>query len=139
MFWLVRTSRVSVAVRLCGDVLALAFAIALVRPGWAHGILWILCGVASFAVMGLYAKRIRMTALDDLAVFVGSAVGVAAMSLSRPGGVRVAVAEAVLGDCSSSGPGWALTPSCGRRVLAACCTRDMTIPHVQRCTAAFTA
>jgi exopolysaccharide biosynthesis polyprenyl glycosylphosphotransferase len=93
-----QSSTVEIAVRLCGDALALAVAVALVRPGWAHGVLWLVGALASFAAMGLYVHRLRMSALDDLPlVLMGSAVGVAAMSLSRPGGVRVAVAEAVLG------------------------------------------
>jgi exopolysaccharide biosynthesis polyprenyl glycosylphosphotransferase len=93
-----QSSTVEIAVRLCGDALALAVAVAVVHPGVAQGLLWVLGGLASFAATGLYVHRLRMSALDDLpVVLMGSAVGVAAMSLARPGGVRVAVAAAVLG------------------------------------------
>ena len=95
-----QSSSVEVAVRLCGDAFALAAAIALVHRGVGvtHGIVWVVGALASFVATGLYAHRLRMSALDDLpVVLMGSAVGVAAMSLMAPGGVRHAVMYALLG------------------------------------------
>src|SRR5215211_6890785 len=94
-----RTASMEIAVRLCGDALALAVAVAAVPSlELAQGILWVLGALASFAATGLYVHRLRMSALDDLpVVLIGSAVGVAASSLAGPGGLRYAVFAAVLG------------------------------------------
>jgi exopolysaccharide biosynthesis polyprenyl glycosylphosphotransferase len=94
-----RTASIEIAVRLGGDALALAVAVAAVPSlELAQGILWVLGALVSFAATGLYVHRLRMSALDDLpVVLIGSAVGVAVSSLAGPGGLRYAVFAAVLG------------------------------------------
>ena len=93
------TSRLlEIAVLLCGDALALVLAVLVVRPGTAQGILWVLGGVACLAVTGLYAHHLRRSPLDDFPlVLLGSAAGMAAMSLSGPAGLRHAVTATLLG------------------------------------------
>jgi len=57
-----QSSSVEVAVRLCGDALALAVAVAIVgrgHPALVQGMLWVLGGLASFAATGLYVHRLR--------------------------------------------------------------------------------
>jgi exopolysaccharide biosynthesis polyprenyl glycosylphosphotransferase len=74
-----RSSSVEAGVRLCADVLALVTALAVVRPEVAPAALWAAVVLGSFAALGLYSHRLRLSALDDLhLVLVSSAVGLAA-------------------------------------------------------------
>jgi exopolysaccharide biosynthesis polyprenyl glycosylphosphotransferase len=94
----VRPSSVEITVRLGADVLALALTIALVRPAAAPAVLWAAVVLASLAAVGLYAHRLRLSALDDVpSVLIGSAVGLAAMSLADAAELRQGVLAAVVG------------------------------------------
>jgi exopolysaccharide biosynthesis polyprenyl glycosylphosphotransferase len=93
-----RSSTVETAVRLGADVLALALTVVVVRPAAAPAVLSALVVLATLAAVGLYTHRLRLSALDDVpSVLLGSAVGLAAMSLADAAEFRQGVLAAVLG------------------------------------------
>jgi exopolysaccharide biosynthesis polyprenyl glycosylphosphotransferase len=89
---------VEAVVRLCADVMALALTYVVVRPAGTPAALWAVVVLASFAAVGLYGHRLRLSALDDVpSVLLGSAVGLAAMSLVDSAELRQGLLGAVLG------------------------------------------
>src|SRR4051794_14183144 len=94
-----RASSMEIAVRLSGDMLALVLAASTLRPGVLPSLLWLVGALGSFAATGLYIHRLEFPApLEELPeALIGSAVGVAAMSLVGPGGVWDAAAPALPG------------------------------------------
>jgi exopolysaccharide biosynthesis polyprenyl glycosylphosphotransferase len=93
-----RSSSVEAAVRLAADALALVLTVALVLPPAAPAVVWAVVALTSFAAVGLYAHRLRLSALDDVpSVLIGSAVGLAAMSMVDPAQLRHGLLTAVLG------------------------------------------
>jgi exopolysaccharide biosynthesis polyprenyl glycosylphosphotransferase len=93
-----RSWSVEAGVRLLADVLALAMTYAVVRPAGTPAALWAVVVLASFAVMRLYAHRLRLSALDDVpSVVLGSAIGLAAIGLADSAELREALLATLLG------------------------------------------
>jgi exopolysaccharide biosynthesis polyprenyl glycosylphosphotransferase len=85
-----RSWSVEAGVRLCADVLALALTYAVVQPAGTPAALWAAVVLVSFAALGLYGHRLRLSALDDVpSILVASVVGLVAtylvLSPLRPG------------------------------------------------------
>jgi len=82
-----RASSVEGLVMLGSDVLALCLAMAVMRPAATlHAAAWAALVLVSFAVAGLYRRRLRLSALDDVpAILIGSFVGLAALGFSPNG------------------------------------------------------
>jgi len=77
-----RPRTIEVAVPLLADSLALALSVAAVHPALKPSIAWVIAALASFAVLGLYSHRLRLSALNDIpSLVVGAAVGAAAMAV----------------------------------------------------------
>jgi exopolysaccharide biosynthesis polyprenyl glycosylphosphotransferase len=78
------SSSIETLVRLGSDAVALAVAGAVIRPTATLSVLWAVMILVSFAAAGLYGRRLRLSALDDVpAILVGSGVGLVAMSLAH--------------------------------------------------------
>jgi exopolysaccharide biosynthesis polyprenyl glycosylphosphotransferase len=85
-------------VRVCADVLALAFSYVVVRPAGAPAALWAVAVLATFAVRGLYGRRLRLSALDDIpSIVLGSTIGLAALAIVDSTQMRRGLLAAVLG------------------------------------------
>jgi exopolysaccharide biosynthesis polyprenyl glycosylphosphotransferase len=90
-------STVETLVRVGSDVVALLVVVALVHPSASLAVPWALIVLMSFAVAGLYGRRLRLSALDDIpAILLGSCVGLAAMSLAHGPVILRAALGAVL-------------------------------------------
>ena len=77
-----RPATVEAAVPLLADALALALSVAVLHPALKPSVAWVVAALASFAVLGLYGHRLRLSALNDIpSLVVGSAVGAAAMAV----------------------------------------------------------
>jgi exopolysaccharide biosynthesis polyprenyl glycosylphosphotransferase len=73
---------VEAGARLGADVLALALAYAVVLPAGTSAALWAVVVLATFAAVGLYGHRLRLSALDDVpSVLLGTATGFVAIAL----------------------------------------------------------
>jgi exopolysaccharide biosynthesis polyprenyl glycosylphosphotransferase len=95
-----RTSSVEMLIRLGADIVALVVAGAALRLSTP---LAVLCGsitLASFAASGLYGRRLRLSALDDVpAILVGTLAGLVAMSLAHgPHFSRAVLGSALAGS-----------------------------------------
>jgi exopolysaccharide biosynthesis polyprenyl glycosylphosphotransferase len=89
---------VEAGVRVCADVLALALTYVVVRPAGAPAALWAVVVLASFAVRGLYGRRLRLSALDDVpTILLGSTIGLAALAIVDSTQTRRGLLAAVLG------------------------------------------
>jgi exopolysaccharide biosynthesis polyprenyl glycosylphosphotransferase len=89
---------VEAGVRVCADVLALALTYVVVRPAGAPAALWAVAVLASFAVKGLYARRLRLSALDDVpSIVLGSTIGLAALAIVDSTQMRRGLLAAALG------------------------------------------
>jgi exopolysaccharide biosynthesis polyprenyl glycosylphosphotransferase len=95
-----RAATVETLVRLGSDVAALGLAVTLIHPTATHALLWCAVVLVSFTATGLYGRRLRLSALDDIpAILLGSAVGLAAMSLAHgPVLSRAALGAALAGS-----------------------------------------
>jgi exopolysaccharide biosynthesis polyprenyl glycosylphosphotransferase len=92
-----RSWSVEVGVRLCADVLALALIYAGANPAGTPAALWAAVVLVSFAALGLYEHRLRLSALDDVpSIVVASAVGLMATYLVL-GHLRHGLLPALLG------------------------------------------
>jgi exopolysaccharide biosynthesis polyprenyl glycosylphosphotransferase len=92
-----RSWSVEAGVRLIADVLALALTYAVVRPTGTPAALWAVVVLASFAAVGLYEHRIRLSALDDIPrVLMGSGAGFAAIALVDKDELSLGVLAVVL-------------------------------------------
>ncbi len=87
-------------VRLGADAAALFAAGAVIRPATSLAAIWALIILVSFAATGLYGRRLRLSALDDLpAILVGSVIGLVAMALAHgPYFSRAALGAALAGS-----------------------------------------
>jgi exopolysaccharide biosynthesis polyprenyl glycosylphosphotransferase len=79
-----RTASVETMIRLGSDAAALCLAGVLLGPTLRLSVLWAVMILVSFAAAGLYGRRLRLSALDDVpAILVGSVVGLVAMALAH--------------------------------------------------------
>ena len=79
-----QSSTIETLVRLGADAAALFVAGAVIRPAASLAVVWALIILASFAAAGLYGRRLRLSALDDVpAILLGSVIGLVAMSLAH--------------------------------------------------------
>jgi exopolysaccharide biosynthesis polyprenyl glycosylphosphotransferase len=79
-----RASTIETLVRLGSDVVALVVVLVLLHPSESLAFPWAAVMLASFAAAGLYGRRLRLSALDDIpAILLGSVIGLAAMSLAH--------------------------------------------------------
>jgi exopolysaccharide biosynthesis polyprenyl glycosylphosphotransferase len=77
-----RPTTVEAAVPLLADALAMALSVAVLHPALKPSVVWVVAALGSFAVLGLYGHRLRLSALNDIpSLVVGSAVGAAAMAV----------------------------------------------------------
>jgi len=77
-----RSASVESGIRLGVDVVALALTIAVVHADLTTHVLWATVVLASLAALGLYERRLRLSALDEVpAILFASAIGLVATSV----------------------------------------------------------
>ncbi|WP_151084734.1 sugar transferase [Nocardioides cynanchi] len=92
-----RTSSLEMLIRLAADVVALVVAVVAAGISTTLGVLCAFIMLAAFAAAGLYGRRLRLSALDDVpAILVGSLAGLVAMSLAHGPHFSKAVLAAAL-------------------------------------------
>jgi exopolysaccharide biosynthesis polyprenyl glycosylphosphotransferase len=104
-----RASAVETVIRAGADVVSLFVVVALLHPSASLAVPWAVVVLASFAAAGLYGRRLRLSALDDIpAILLGCVVGLAAMSLAHgPVILRAALGAALAASLVILGRGCA--------------------------------